>query len=63
MAVDELEALAEHSISSSEARFKEVCSTFEQAVRLEIMFWEMVSIAIYLLFKSDLNKYFKMPAH
>ncbi|KAI9281518.1 Phosphomethylpyrimidine kinase-domain-containing protein [Sporodiniella umbellata] len=37
----ELEDLAERCISSSEVRFKEVCKTFEQGVRLEIMFWEM----------------------
>jgi hydroxymethylpyrimidine/phosphomethylpyrimidine kinase len=37
----ELEGLAKRFISSSEERFKEVCTTFEQGVRLEIMFWEM----------------------
>ncbi|RCH96685.1 hypothetical protein CU098_005292 [Rhizopus stolonifer] len=37
----ELEDLADRCISSSETRFKEVCNTFEQGVRLEIMFWEM----------------------
>lgn len=39
----ELEELAAHSISSSESRFKDVCKTFEQATRLEVMFWEMGS--------------------
>ncbi|KAI8971122.1 Phosphomethylpyrimidine kinase-domain-containing protein [Pilobolus umbonatus] len=39
--IDELEKLASHSISTSETRFDEVVRTFEQATRLEIMFWEM----------------------
>ncbi|KAI9485426.1 MAG: Phosphomethylpyrimidine kinase-domain-containing protein [Benjaminiella poitrasii] len=37
----EIEALADDLISTSTARFKDVCKTFEQATRLEIMFWEM----------------------
>jgi hydroxymethylpyrimidine/phosphomethylpyrimidine kinase len=37
----ELELLADKYISSSPARFKDACKTFEQATRLEVMFWEM----------------------
>ncbi|KAI8088532.1 Phosphomethylpyrimidine kinase-domain-containing protein [Thamnidium elegans] len=39
--IAELEALAEIHVSSSETRFRDVCKTFEQGTRLEIMFWEM----------------------
>ncbi|CEP11989.1 hypothetical protein [Parasitella parasitica] len=39
--IAELEALGKHGISSSNSRFKEVCKIFEQATRLEVMFWEM----------------------
>lgn len=39
--IAELESLAEIHVSSSEARFRDVCKTFEQGTRLEIMFWEM----------------------
>ncbi|KAG2195245.1 hypothetical protein INT47_007974 [Mucor saturninus] len=37
----EFELLAERGISTSKTRFVEVCKTFEQATRLEVMFWEM----------------------
>jgi thiaminase len=37
----EIEILGKHFISSSTSRFEEVCKTFEQATRLEVMFWEM----------------------
>ncbi|KAG1071591.1 hypothetical protein G6F42_026008 [Rhizopus arrhizus] len=39
--IAELEELGKHFISSSVSRFEEVCKTFEQATRLEVMFWEM----------------------
>ncbi|RCH78188.1 hypothetical protein CU098_002093, partial [Rhizopus stolonifer] len=39
--MQELEVLAETYVSTSEARFRDVCKTFEQATRLEVMFWEM----------------------
>ncbi|KAI8970298.1 hypothetical protein BDF20DRAFT_890440 [Mycotypha africana] len=37
--IAELEELAEHYVGSEE-RFKDVCKTFEQSTRFEIMFWE-----------------------
>ncbi|KAI8883410.1 hypothetical protein K501DRAFT_272671 [Backusella circina FSU 941] len=37
----EMETLSQHSVSTSVSRFHDVCKTFEQATRLEIMFWEM----------------------
>ncbi|KAI7904434.1 Phosphomethylpyrimidine kinase-domain-containing protein [Cokeromyces recurvatus] len=37
----EIERLADEYISTSAVRFKDVCKTFEQATRLEVMFWEM----------------------
>lgn len=39
--IAEIEALGKHFISSSTSRFEEICKTFEQATRLEVMFWEM----------------------
>ncbi|CAO3608355.1 unnamed protein product [Mucor fragilis] len=39
--IAEMEVLGKHFISTSASRFQEVCKTFEQATRLEVMFWEM----------------------
>ncbi|KAI8377831.1 Phosphomethylpyrimidine kinase-domain-containing protein [Radiomyces spectabilis] len=36
-----MEELAQHNVSTSPTRFREVCNIFEAATKLEIEFWEM----------------------